>query len=270
MDENTSEYYESKVDYESKLESYTITNTHTPMTITYNLTKNWDDLDNQDGVRPDSITVTITGKTSQTTVYTKTVTVTEGEDGKWTYSFTDLPKYNNKELVQYTITEDAVESYTTGTIKDVINEEETTVLNNDITNTHEVERTSISGTKTWDDENNKLGIRPNEITINLYANGVLIDTRKVTMNENWIYTFKDLFKFKNGLPITYTIKEEKVEGYITTINGYDITNTLEYGKGGDIEVLPPQTGIKESNHSYIYVILVLVNIMSLTLKKLFN
>ena len=52
---------------------------------------------------------------------------------------------------------------------------------------------------------------------------------------NWTYTINDLDKYKDGKLINYTIEELPVEGYTTTYNGFDIINSMIYGKGGDVE-----------------------------------
>ena len=40
-----------------------------------------------------------------------------------------------------------------------------------ITNTHEVERTKVEGIKTWNDNDNQDGLRPDKVIVRLYANG---------------------------------------------------------------------------------------------------
>jgi len=54
---------------------YTITNEHTPEKITVKGKKIWDDANNKDGIRPDSITVALLANGKETG---KTVTVTQG------------------------------------------------------------------------------------------------------------------------------------------------------------------------------------------------
>ena len=87
--------------------------------------------------------------------------------------------------------------------------------------------TEVSGTKTWIDNDNQDGIRPENITIRLWANGVEIDSVVVTEEMGWSYTFENLNKFANGEEIVYTITEDEVPGYTTEINGFDVTNTHE-------------------------------------------
>ena len=171
-------------------------------------TKTWDDADNQDGKRPESIKVNLLANNK----VIKTVTVTE-KDG-WKYKFADLPVYDaNGAEITYSIAEDAVEEYTT------------TKSGYNLTNTHIPEKTSVSGTKTWTDNNNQDGKRPERITVRLLANGTEVANKTVTANENWAYEFTNLDKYANGAEITYSVSEDAVEGYTTTKSGYDLTNT---------------------------------------------
>ncbi len=189
--------------YEKSESGLTVTNTHTPETITIAGEKFWADNNNQDGKRPGTITVNLMD--GETKVTSKTVSV--GEDGKWVYSFTDLPKYRAGEvgaLINYTITEDTVPGYTS--VVDGYN----------ITNTHEIEKVRISGTKEWRDANDRDGKRPESITINLLKNDEAFKTATATEESQWAWSFTDLNKYEGGEEITYTIKEVKVEGYTTT------------------------------------------------------
>lgn len=94
-----------------------------------------------------------------------------------------------------------------------------------LTVVNEVPAFSISGSKTWNDEDDKDGIRPESITINLLADGVVVDTETVTEADGWTWTFEGLDKYADGKEVVYTITEDAVEGYETVINGYDVTNT---------------------------------------------
>ena len=194
----------------------TLTNTHTPELTSITGTKTWEDADNQDGKRPESITVNLFADGT----LLKSQTVSADTDGNWSYSFTDLPKYANGQEIIYTVTEDAVEGYTTE------------LDGNNIINTHQPETTEITGTKTWNDANNQDGKRPESITVILLANGAEKDRQTVTADEagNWTYTFKDLPKYANGQEITYTVAEEEVTDYTTTYDGNNITNRYTPGK----------------------------------------
>ena len=195
-------------DYTTKVDGYNITNTHTPETTKVSGTKTWDDNNDQDGVRPESITVNLlaNGKV------VKTITVTE--DAGWKYEFVDLPRYENGKEIEYTISEDKVDNYTSK------------VNGYNITNTHTPEKVTVSGAKTWDDNNNQDGIRPTSITVNLKADGKVVKTITVTEESGWKYTFTDLDKYRDGgVEIEYNVSEEAVSGYEVKVNGYNIINT---------------------------------------------
>ncbi|MGZ7215616.1 Cna B-type domain-containing protein, partial [Streptococcus pyogenes] len=81
-----------------------------------------------------------------------------------------------------------------------------------ITNSYTPATTSISGTKTWSDNNNQDGKRPDSITINLLANGKKVDSQKVSAATNWAYHFDNLPQYENGQVITYTVSEDTVDG----------------------------------------------------------
>ena len=177
--------------------------------------KTWNDADNQDGIRPASITVKLFANGTEAA----SQVVTPDEAGNWNYVFKNLPQYDVNGKISYTVTEDAVAGY------------ETSVSGYNITNTHKPATLDITGTKTWNDSNNQDGKRPKSITVNLLANGIITDTKTVTADDNWTYSFTDLPKYANGQEITYTVSELTVPGYTTTIDdNYNITNSYTPGE----------------------------------------
>lgn len=177
--------------------------------------KTWNDADNQDGIRPASITVKLFANGTEAA----SQVVTPDEAGNWNYVFKNLPQYDAKGKITYTVTESAVAGY------------ETSVSGYNITNTHKPATLDITGTKTWNDSNNQDGKRPKSITVNLLANGIITDTKTVTADDNWTYSFADLPKYANGQEITYTVSELTVPGYTTTIDdNYNITNSYTPGE----------------------------------------
>ena len=195
--------------YTDAVTGYDITNTHKTEITTVTVNKIWNDNSNNDGVRPDSIKINLyaNGK------LVKEEVVVTGNGDNWSYTFTDLPMNENGENINYTVTEESVANY------------ETSIDGLTITNTHDNEKTSISGTKTWNDNNNQDGIRPDSIKVNLIANGKVIETKEVTADDDWKYSFTNLDKYSNGEEIDYEITEEDVEGYTGVVDGYNITNT---------------------------------------------
>lgn len=208
--------YTSEVTYD-KEKGFIITNTHTPATITISGEKTWDLSTNKTGEEvqlPESITVRLKGNGNE---YVKTVTPNEG---KWLYSFENLPKYAGGKEIQYTITEDAIDGFTP------------TVDGFNIVNVYTPGETSVSVKKVWDDADDQDGLRPKSVTVKLYAFG-LKEMGTVVLNESngWIHTFTGLNQKYMGVDIQYTVKEvdlskdykANVTGDMT--KGYTITNT---------------------------------------------
>ena len=193
--------------------NYTITNTHVPEIINLSGTKTWDDNNNQDGIRPESIVVHLLANGVDTS-QTKEVSQTDN----WTYRFENLPKYQNGQEVVYTVSEDSVGGY------------ETIISEFNITNSHTPDTTEVFGTKTWNHNDDQDGKRPDSSTVNLLANGTKVASQEVTADTNWTYTFLNLAKYANGSAITYAVTEDSVDNYTVTINGYDITNNYTPGK----------------------------------------
>lgn len=182
-----------------------VNDAHNPVTVQG--TKTWSDQNDQDGVRPAQIVVHLWAN-GEITPFQKTVTAQD----QWQYSFTDLPFYQNGKPVTYTVSEDPVAGYAT------------TMQGFDITNIHTPETTNVTGKKTWQDNNNQDGQRPSQIVVHLLGNGVAAGQQVVTAKDNWHYSFTNLPKYQNGKLITYTVQEDKVPGYATTVKGFDVTN----------------------------------------------
>ena len=206
-------------DYETEISGdsngYTVTNTNTE-TIDIPVEKKWV------GPELDSVTVNL---------------LSDGEvlcdadlnkDNDWQYTFTDLPKYDGTDghEIDYTISEDSVENYSSEISG---NADEGFV----VTNTN-VETVSVEGIKVWDDNDDQDGIRPESITVRLMANGIEIDNRTVSEDDDWKWSFVDLPKYDNGEEISYDIAEDDVDGYVSEItqdveSQYVITNYHEPG-----------------------------------------
>ena len=178
--------------------------------------KIWVDNDNEHGVRPEKIEVKLFA--DGTEVQAKP-TWTVIDDNTWEFTFTKLPLRNSEDKpIRYTVTETPVEYYTTS------------ISGMTITNTVEdkgpKEFVTVSGTKTWVDNDNADGKRPASILVKLLRDGEVIDQKTVTEADGWSYSFGEL-PADDGFTVkyTYTIQEAPVAGYYTRIKGYDITNT---------------------------------------------
>ena len=206
---------------------YTITNTYNPGgKVDISGEKNWEDATDQDGIRPDSITVNLIAKQGDTVLseLADSVTVKPNDDGKWLYEFTNLPKNHNGAEIVYTLEEVGVDGYTA------------TMDDYNITNTHTPEVVSFSISKIWNDNNNNDGVRPDSITVRLFANDVEVASRVATAENDWTCEFVNFPKYNQGELIIYKIVEDEVKAYssevktVSTIGNdstYEIINTHE-------------------------------------------
>ena len=154
--------------------------------------KTWNDNNNKDGNRPASVVVRLLANGTQV------ATAELNAGNNWRYTFAGMPRIDeNKERINYTITEDPVEWY-----KAQIN-------GFNIRNNYEPELTSVTVTKIWDDANNEMQARPESIVMTL-SNGMTV---LLNDQNNWTATINDLPTRVNGAPANYTWTEQKVLGY---------------------------------------------------------
>ncbi|HIY93876.1 MAG TPA: Cna B-type domain-containing protein [Candidatus Companilactobacillus pullicola] len=197
--------YSQKTAINSNDTEETITNTYeskTPETTSLSVKKVWQD--NKSTHNP--ITVHLLANDKDTG---KTVTLSDSN--KWSDSFTDLDK-----SINYSVKEDTPQGY----------ESAITPTNGGftITNTPKqtTEKTNLTVTKSWNDDNDKDQIRPTSVTVELLANGkntgktVILD-----VTNNWSQSFTNLDKRVNDKDITYTVQEVSVDGYNATYNSID-------------------------------------------------
>ncbi|KMQ04469.1 hypothetical protein TU68_14670, partial [Bacillus cereus] len=189
--------------YESKVNGTDITNTKVGETKVEG-TKTWNDDNATD--RPSTIKVDLlqNGKVIDTKEVSKAT--------NWKYTFEKLQAYDaNGVAYKYEVKEQPVDGY------------KSEVKGYDITNT-KVGETKVEGTKTWNDNN--ATDRPSSIKVDLLQNGKVVDTKEVTAETNWKYTFEKLQAYDaNGVAYKYEVKEQPVDGYKSEVKGYDITNT---------------------------------------------
>ena len=154
------------------------------------------------------------------------------EGNGWKGGFDGLPKYNaDGSEVAYSVTEAEVagvdsDKYETAVAGDAASG--FTITN---TNTETVE---VSGAKSWDDDNDRDGVRPASITVNLMRDGAKADSKTVTPDPagTWAYSFTGLPKYDpaDGHEYAYAVTEEAVPNYATEVNDTDIVNSYTPGK----------------------------------------
>ena len=202
----------AKATAQASIINCTITNTYDYVNVEVN--KIWEDSKNVYDTRPESITVNLTRNG------TKIDSATLNETDSWGHTFEGLPKYDTSgNEYTYKVQEISVDGYTTAYDYTT----EGNVVNCTITNTRLPSSSTmmVSGTKTWDDNNDASGIRPDSIEVGLVLDDEIIDVQTVTADDNWKYSFTGL-----DAGYDYSVVETIIPtGYEVSYNGYDITNT---------------------------------------------
>ena len=203
-----------------------VTFTNSYEVVDINVQKVWNDDNNRSGKRPASIKVQLVADDENVGE-----AVELNDANSWKTEWKQLPRYNSENAaIVYTVKE-IVDEATLAEYKVEVgyvwdSEGNGTVT---VTNTNEAAVVEITGTKIWDDIDDKYLKRPDSVTIHLFADGVEIDKMTVTEAEDWTWTFTGLPKYKEGAvgqEIVYTITEDAVTGYITTVEDYNVRNTL--------------------------------------------
>lgn len=215
---------EAVAEYEATITDFTITNKYAPKEIDYKVTKVWNDANNQDGKRPESVTVQLykkVGNADPVAVEGKKLTLTAKEktdDNTWVASFTNLPQYEAGKEITYSIKEvDVPAGY------------EASVTGQVVTNTYNPETVVLSGTKVWKDNNNQDGKRTTSVKVQILNGEKVVQEIEVSEATGWKFESNKLPKYENGKEIKYTVKETAMTEYKATITTdkdgkYTITN----------------------------------------------
>lgn len=216
--------------------------------ITKSGTKTWLDGGNAD-VRPDTLELvnyqTLEGRAAA--LYSGEPTWTKNNDNTWTYTYADMPLFNNSGIrYSYRIEEKYSENDAKNGDKYVSQE---TAQAGDFKNLL-TGKVNYCGKKVWVDSDAPDDFRPEQITVNLKRNGTQYKTTTVTATtpegyaqlcdeeidesgDVWYFVFDNLDKYDdNGAQYSYTLDEnaENLDQYITNIVDNTITNTYESRK----------------------------------------
>ena len=193
-----SESTEYSASYAYRGNTTVITNTYTPSQINLTVEKIWDDANNQDGKRPENLTVNLMKEGEDTPV----VTVSLSEANGWKADSGLVPaRETDRTPINYHWEEEDVPDYTPG---EIVTSGSVTTL----TNSHTPETTEAEIRVVWEEGEN---VNPPEegITVTL-SNG-----EEVILNSDndWHAIREDLPKYYNGTEISYTWSAPDVEGY---------------------------------------------------------
>ena len=188
-------YYQTSYDFGTN--SATVTNTaQNAEAAQMNFTARvvWNDANNQDGVRPGSVTLKLVAKVGEDLVtddavfgadFQWTQEVRPGVDNTWTTVWENLPRFTTgNEQITYSIVEMNGEQEVS--VGGQLNDEYKVAAYNNfgdgymtVTNTHTPVTVNITINKDWEDNNDQDGVRPDSITINLMKNGQLFQSKTV-------------------------------------------------------------------------------------------
>ena len=200
--------------------------------------KTWNDEDNRDGVRPKQVTVKLVANGKETN---KSIVL--NDTNKWKDVFENVPVLDSDgNPIVYTLKEDVSNGYVMN-IKSSKEVEDGYAYT--IENYREPERITISGKKLW--VNDEVGTRANSVLVNLRGNGGMVQQKTVRPENNeWNYSFENLYKYERGKPIVYEVSEAtKVPGYYSEIDGYNVKNI--YHPKGNIHITKTVNGITQQN-----------------------
>lgn len=206
--------------------------------------KDFSDGNNRDNIRPNEVRISLLRNGEETGL-----SATLNELNNWGGKFTKLPYVDdNGNYISYTFKEDKVEGYDLHVSEPIVTKDG---LSYTLTNFHDPERIEIKGTKIWlGDDASK---RPE--FVRLFAkdsNGNVLDLSYAYPDSNgdWKYTFKDLYKYENGVPIKYTIEEEYVTNYITSVATDNSLVVNSYFPYGDLKVSKTITNVTDANKDH--------------------
>jgi hypothetical protein len=174
--------------------------------VSVSVEKEWNDADNQDGIRPPNVSVQLK---ADGTNLGEPVSLTAA--GNWRHTWSGLQKYNEaREEIVYTVVEtDVPAGYS---LSQSVNDAGDHIL----TNSHTPEETSVSVRKAWNDANNQDGIRPSSVSVQLKAGSTNVgDPVVLNAGNSWSHTWENLPKYAGTTtPIVYTVVETPVpSGY---------------------------------------------------------
>ena len=208
-------------------------------------TKAWENMDS-DAAKANTLTsIKLQVKNGDTVVAEQEVT----EKDNWTYTFRNLPVYDaNGNKITYTIDEAVVNAKDQAKL-DLY---EKSIKNGVITNTFKPERvtekTDITMTKIWEDNNNKFNTRPDSII--LTVNGIDYEVRGTKKADSWSRT-ENLPKYDaEGREISYTATEKTVptgyekvseEGLTVTNRANELINKTAYKADANGNIGSPAT-----------------------------
>ena len=196
-------------DYTSATDGLTLTFTHKAAVTAVTATITWDDAENQDGIRPNTVNLQL--KADGENVGDAIVV---NANSNWTKTWSGLAEYKAGKKVTYTVEATGIRSE----YKVEITGDAATGFT--VTATHVPAKAEVKASVVWDDADNQDGIRPEAVEAEIYA-GDVSNSKKVrlTAENNWTASFGEMELKKDGQEIKYTLVGTKADGYTYTCTG---------------------------------------------------
>ena len=215
-------------------------------------TKVWQDNDNAGGKRDESVKLQLKNE--------KDEVISEAEvkdSNNWSFEFEALKYDNLGNEVSYHIDE-----------KDTNNKFYQKELTNSTTVTNRFvvpdEKVLIQAVKSWEDNNNSLGKRPDSVTLQIYNKDIVVAEKKVSESDNWSFEVELLKYDELGEEIEYRVDEKETSKYYEKlVEGNVVINRLMYD-------LPNTSDINIFMYCLVFfvaIIVVIVGVIYLGRKK---
>ena len=185
-------------------------------TASFKVLKVWDDGDDQDGVRPEELEVTLYADGE---VYGEAVKLSA--EGDWEYEWTELPLVNEDAVeIVYSAIEGVVDDYglDEGEMKDGVFT---------FTNKHTPATVIVKVDKSWNDEENRDGLRDENSTVTFCVTGQTGDYAstpecKTVLTgvglKTDVVVFENLPKYHAGVELDYEVTEvDMLDGYTSDL-----------------------------------------------------
>lgn len=180
---------------------------HTPQSGSISTSLYWDDVNNNDQLRPFAVIATL----YQNGVATEHTAILNAEND-WSATWVDLPIYfsdknGNGQKAVYTVKVELPDGYTEKfeTNSTTIPEQRTI----ETTLSHTPNQISVPIEVYWNDQGNNDHNRPEQITVQLYANGKPLQGMVAVISgegDHWSGAFEGMPEYQNGEKVYYTVQ----------------------------------------------------------------
>ena len=182
----------------------------------------WQDMNDEDGLRVDSLYLQVYPDEDPEHMYTQTVTAAEGWRAVLAGDVQKVVPVWERVDAGTEGGEDTAEGYRyemadAANVRMDEDGEEVALMGSGLTVKliHTPGGTvTATGTITWDDDDNRDGLRVDSVTLRLFKGEEELDSQTVTSENGWAYDFGELPFYEDGRKVEYTLTEDEGTAYI--------------------------------------------------------